>query len=44
MAHDDEYGQHERIFTLSEANHLIPQLNSATMRQSHTLIATGENR
>src|SRR5437773_11547300 len=28
MAHDDEHGQHERIFTLSEANHLIPQLNS----------------
>lgn len=28
MAHDDEYGQHERMFTLSEANRLIPQLNS----------------
>ena len=28
MAHDDEHGQHERIFTLSEANRLIPQLNS----------------
>ena len=29
MAHDDEQGQHERIFTLSEANRLIPQdLNS----------------
>jgi len=28
MAHDDAYGQHERVFTLSEANRLIPQLNS----------------
>src|SRR5438309_10620901 len=28
MAHDDEHGQHERIFTLVEANRLIPQLNS----------------
>src|SRR5438105_15819106 len=28
MAHDDDHGQHERIFTLSEANRLIPQLNS----------------
>src|SRR5207245_9491340 len=28
MAHDDEHGQHERIFTLSEANRLIPPLNS----------------
>ena len=28
MAHEDEHGQHERTFTLSEANRLIPQLNS----------------
>src|SRR5687767_2810 len=28
MAHDDEHGQHERMFTLDEANRLIPQLNS----------------
>jgi hypothetical protein len=28
MAQDDEQGQHERIFTLSEANRFIPQLNS----------------
>ena len=28
MAHDDGQGQHERIFTLAEANRLIPELNS----------------
>lgn len=28
MAYGDEQGEHERIFTLSEANRLIPQLNS----------------
>jgi len=28
MGHDNEHGYHERIFTLSEANRLIPQLNS----------------
>ena len=28
MAHDDDQEQHERVFTLSEANHLIPQLNT----------------
>ena len=28
MAHDDNQEQHERIFTLSEANRLIPQLNA----------------
>lgn len=28
MAHDGEQGQHERTFTLFEANHLIPELNS----------------
>ncbi len=28
MARDDEHAQYERIFTLSEANRLIPQLNS----------------
>ena len=28
MAHDDEQGQHERVFTLPEANRLIPQLNA----------------
>jgi hypothetical protein len=28
MAHDDDQEQHERVFTLSEANRLIPQLNA----------------
>ena len=28
LAHDDEQEHHERLFTLSEANRLIPQLNT----------------
>ena len=41
MAHDDEYGQHERIFTLSEANHFIPQLNSKliSIQQAKAVLA-----
>jgi hypothetical protein len=31
MPHDDELEQHERLFTLAEANSLIPQLNSRLM-------------
>ncbi|HSF66177.1 MAG TPA: DUF2203 domain-containing protein [Nitrospiraceae bacterium] len=41
MAHDDEHGQHERIFTLSEANRLIPQLNSklTSIQQAKAVLA-----
>ncbi|MCE9534915.1 MAG: DUF2203 domain-containing protein, partial [Nitrospirae bacterium] len=41
MAHDDEQEQHERTFTLSEANHLIPQLNSKliSIQQAKAVLA-----
>ena len=41
MAHDDEQEQHERIFTLSEANRLIPQLNSklTSIQQAKAVLA-----
>ncbi|MGH7148939.1 MAG: DUF2203 family protein, partial [Nitrospiraceae bacterium] len=41
MAHDDEHGPHERIFTLSEANRLIPQLNSKliSIQQAKAVLA-----
>ncbi|MEO8341499.1 MAG: DUF2203 domain-containing protein [Nitrospirota bacterium] len=41
MAHNDEHEQHERIFTLFEANHLIPQLNSklTSIQQAKAVLA-----
>ena len=41
MAHDDEQGQHERLFTLSEANRLIPQLNAKliSIQQAKAVLA-----
>ena len=41
MAHDGDQEQHERMFTLSEANHLIPQLNSklTSIQQAKAVLA-----
>jgi hypothetical protein len=41
MAHDDEQGQHERIFTLAEANCLIPELNAklTSVQRAKTILA-----
>ena len=40
MAHGDDQ-EHDRLFTLSEANHLIPQLNTRLMsvRQAKAVLA-----
>lgn len=40
MAHGDDQ-EHDRLFTLSEANHLIPQLNTRllSVRQAKTVLA-----
>lgn len=40
MGRDDDH-EHERLFTLSEANHLIPQLNTrmASVRQAKAVLA-----
>ena len=40
MGRDDDH-EHERLFTLSEANHLIPQLNSrmASVLQAKAVLA-----
>ena len=40
MAHGDDQ-EHDRLFTLSEANHLIPQLNArlGSVRQAKTVLA-----
>ena len=41
LAHDDEHAQFERIFTLFEANRLIPQLNSklVSIQQARAVLA-----
>jgi hypothetical protein len=40
MGHEDDQ-EHDRLFTLSEANHLIPQLNTriASVRQAKAMLA-----
>ncbi|MCG3768327.1 MAG: hypothetical protein JW394_0432 [Nitrospira sp.] len=41
MEHDNEQEQHERMFTLSEANRLIPQLNAKliSIQQAKAVLA-----
>lgn len=46
MSQDDEQEHHERLFTLAEANRLIPQLNSrlTSVKQAReTLVRTKED-
>ncbi|HEU4685833.1 MAG TPA: DUF2203 domain-containing protein [Nitrospira sp.] len=46
MAHSDDQEQHERLFTLAEANSLIPQLNSrltAVKQAKETLLRTRDD-
>ena len=40
MAHGDDQ-EHDRLFTLSEANHLLPQLNArlVSVRQAKSVLA-----
>jgi hypothetical protein len=41
MAYDNEHPQHERVFTLYEANQLIPQLNAqlTSIHQAKAILA-----
>ncbi|MBA5865362.1 MAG: DUF2203 family protein [Nitrospira sp. CR1.3] len=46
MSEDDEQEQHDRLFTLAEANRLIPQLNSrltSVKQAKETLVRTKED-
>jgi hypothetical protein len=44
MAGDDEQDQHDRLFTLAEANRLIPQLNSHISSVKQAKVALGRTR